>query len=301
MSEKPADAAVPAATPKPRENQMLRRFTKLGRHFRMAGEYLSTRFVSRSALEIFKDVERFSVFLGYPYSGTSLMGSLLDAHPDAVVAHEMNFLRYFRLGFSRDQIYQLILRNAQATAQEGRFQSGYTYAVPNQWQGRFARIRVVGDKRSSTLLRMVDRHPELLAKFGRKIQVPLKCIHMIRNPFDNITTICLKSRTGRLEDSVEYYFWLVNVLDGVRSRIPKEDFFDLRHETLIADPAGSLRRGCEFLKLEPTDAYLKDCAGIVFPSPRKTRVKVPWSTALVDRVKAGIDKYEFLRGYTYED
>lgn len=134
MSDKPAEAAAPeVASKKWRRSLILRRFNKLGRHFRMVGQYLSTRFASRASLEIFKDLERFSVFLGYPYSGTSLMGSLLDAHPNAVIAHEMNFLRYFRLGFSREQIYQLILRNAQETAQEGRFQSGYTYAVPNQW------------------------------------------------------------------------------------------------------------------------------------------------------------------------
>lgn len=93
----------------------------------------------------------------------------------------------------------------------------------------------------------------------------------------------------------------MKVLDGVRARIPKEDFFDLRHEALIADPTGSLRRGCEFLRLDAPDAYLKDCASIVFPSPRKTRLKVTWTPHLIDQVRAGIDKYDFLRGYTFED
>jgi hypothetical protein len=241
------------------------------------------------------------MFLGYPFSGTSLMGSLIDAHSHAVISHELNFLKYFRFGFSRDQIFQLLLRNSQEMARDGRTQSGYEFNVPNQWQGRFERIRVIGDKRSSTLLRMVKRRPGLLDKFAERIDVPVKCFHMIRNPYDNITRICRESNDGRLDNAVEYYFWLVDILEGIRKRTAPENFMDLRLETLIADAAGSLRKACDFLKLEPSEDYVRDCAGIVFKSPRKTRFGLPWTQKLIDQVQAGIERVEFLRGYTFED
>jgi hypothetical protein len=295
------DVTIPVSETRPRPKQIFRRFVKLGRHVRMLGQFVSTRFSSRALRDTFKDVQHFAFFLGYPFSGTSLMGSLLDAHPNAVIAHEMQFLRYFKYGFNRDQIFQLLLRNSEAMAQEGRVQNGYPYNVPNQSQGKFTQIRVIGDKRSSTVLRMVDRHPGLLEKFEKAIGVPLKRIHMIRNPFDNIATICQRSSTGRLDEAVEYYFWLVKILSGVRERTPRENLFDLKHEALIADPKGSLKQGCEFLGLVPTEEYLKDCASIVFSSPRKTRFKVPWAAKLKDQVQAGIEKVDFLRGYSYDE
>ena len=40
-----------------------------------------------------QSVEAFCIFIGYPRSGHSLLGSLLDAHPEMVIAHELDVLR----------------------------------------------------------------------------------------------------------------------------------------------------------------------------------------------------------------
>ena len=42
----------------------------------------------------FRDVETFCFFVGHTKSGCSLLGALLDAHPDAIVADEADALRY---------------------------------------------------------------------------------------------------------------------------------------------------------------------------------------------------------------
>ena len=47
-------------------------------------------------------VERFVFFIGYPRSGHSFIGSVLDTHPNTVMAHKYMFLRkcttYFQSG-----------------------------------------------------------------------------------------------------------------------------------------------------------------------------------------------------------
>src|SRR4051812_7341147 len=85
----------------------------------------------------FSGVKTFCMFLGYPRSGHSLVGSLLDAHPNMVIAHELDVLKFVRAGFSCEQIFYLLLENSENYAKAGRKYSGYSYAVPNQWQGRF--------------------------------------------------------------------------------------------------------------------------------------------------------------------
>ena len=60
--------------------------------------YLSELFAREAP---FKTVEKYCMFIGYPRSGHSLIGALLDAHPNIIIAHELNDLRYFARGFSK--------------------------------------------------------------------------------------------------------------------------------------------------------------------------------------------------------
>ena len=57
----------------------------------------------------YQDIEKYCMFIGYPRSGHSLVGSLLDAHPYMLIAHELDALRYIQVGFSKKQLYHLII------------------------------------------------------------------------------------------------------------------------------------------------------------------------------------------------
>ena len=57
-------------------------------------------------------VERFLLFVGYPRSGHSIVGALLNAHRDAVVAHELDAPPLIVGGCSRDELFSRILARA---------------------------------------------------------------------------------------------------------------------------------------------------------------------------------------------
>jgi hypothetical protein len=86
-----------------------------------------------------------------------------------------------------------------------------------------------------------------------------------------------------------------------KERLGNDAVIDARHESFIEDPKSALRRLCDFLSLEYGEDYLEDCASIVFGSPRKSRHDVGWSTAALDAVRKGIDRFDFLKGYSYEE
>ena len=50
----------------------------------------------------FAAVERFLLFVGYPRSGHSIVGALLNAHRDAVVSHELDAAPLIAGGCSRE-------------------------------------------------------------------------------------------------------------------------------------------------------------------------------------------------------
>ena len=98
----------------------------------------------------FDRVERFCLFLGYSRSGHTLPGAMLSAHPNAVVAHELDVLRYVEMGFDRDAIFSLLCDRDRWFCRRHCEWTGYSYAIPNQWQGRYETLRVIGDKKGRT-------------------------------------------------------------------------------------------------------------------------------------------------------
>ena len=240
------------------------------------------------------------MFVGYPRSGHSLIGSLLDAHPNMLVAHELSTLKYLLAGFKKKQIFYLLLDNSRAFTEAGRSWGGYSYKVPYQWQGRFRKLQILGDKKglgSTLLLRL---YPKLLQKLRNTINIRLRFLHVVRNPYDNISSIS-KGGNKSLIDSIELYFSLCETVADVRKKLKTEELFEIRHETFIDDPKNFLKNICSFLGTDAPEDYLNGCASIVFKSPRKTRYNAQWNNVLIDIVKERIAEVPFLEGYSYED
>lgn len=215
--------------------------------------YTSSRVNGFRQRRLFRDLEAFCLFLGCPRSGHSLVGGLLDAHPHMIVAHELDVLRFVEARFTSSQLYPLLLANSRASAESGREQSGHSYAVPNQWQGRFERLRVIGDKKGGVSTRRLRARPELLQRLAETVGLPVKVIHVVRNPYDNISTMAKapeirppKPLRGKvvLPDAARRYFELCEVVAAVSGHLEPSELFHLRHEALSESPAEHLRELC---------------------------------------------------------
>ncbi|MEY2567263.1 MAG: hypothetical protein QOE35_1792 [Actinomycetota bacterium] len=261
--------------------------------------FVTSLFTARRDRANFTDVANYAMFVGYPRSGHSLVGSLLDAHPEAVIAHELGALRLFRVGFRRDQIYSLILRRDRSFTAAGR-QTRYDYAVPDQWQGRFRRLRVIGDKKGAQSTRILTAHANVLDKVRATVKVPLRVVHVVRNPFDNISTMAERGHTD-LEGAARAYFSLADGVEGLRTRLEPSELLDLRHEDLIADPAATLATLAGFMQIEADEAWATACAGILFAAPRRTRERAPWTHDLVESTSAEMADRPLLRDYSFTD
>ena len=240
------------------------------------------------------------MFLGFSRSGHSLVGALLDAHPNMIIAHELDVLKYIHTHFNKQQIYYLLLRRSQAFAAKGCQSGKYAYVVPNQWQGSYETLRIIGDKKGEGATRRLQASPWLLQRLLNTIPERLKVIQVVRNPYDNIASIS-KMYGWHLRQSAEHYFSLCETVATVQKRIPKNDLFELKHEAFVANPRAALQALCHFLGVEASDAYYTDCASIVTQSPHRTRQRVQWEPELIDLIQARMKPFPFLQGYTYAD
>ena len=116
-------------------------------------------FIARAAIDgarnrrTFRGVERFFFMLGYTRSGSTLVGSLLNAHPEMVIAQEIDIFRFLRPGITRNTLYGMVLVRDRQFAAIDRDYHGFDYAVPEGDQGRFTRLRVLGDKHAGRATR----------------------------------------------------------------------------------------------------------------------------------------------------
>jgi len=275
----------------------MRLFYKFVGGLQLARDYVSSAVRLREYRGQFDHVRFFCLFVGYPRSGHTLVGSLLDAHRYAIIGLELDALKYVRYGFSREQIFVLLAENSRLQAGRGRQWTGYSYYVPNQWQGRAEQIRVIGDKRGGGSSRRLARDPGLLDRLRQRIGVPLKLIHVVRNPYDNIATMALRKDAASLEDAIRLYFKMTDTVARVRRNCAPGEFITVHHEHLIARPADTLQALCDFLELPADGQYLQDCSSIVFESPHHSRNKVAWAEEQLEDVARHCARYDFLADY----
>ncbi len=205
-----------------------------------------------------EDLAYFSFFIGYARSGHTLVATMLNAHPEVVIAHELDAVRFVRHRFSRRQLYSLLLRRDQQFGSIGRTWSGYQYEIPDQFQGRFERLRVIGDKRARSSVLQIAQRSEADGPAQRRVKVPIRVFHVTRNPFDNIATEARRHKMS-LAEATQWYEQICRAIsDGAAP----------------ARPVGTARRALRDVRRRSRSVAGPSCAGSSAWS-RRTPISMP--------------------------
>ncbi len=269
-----------------------------------AYRYVRSSLATRRDPQLLASVSTYCLFLGHARSGHSILGALLDAHPEIALSDELDALKYVAAGFRRDQVLWLSVQVARDQAHRQRQKRGrsgkiYSYEVPGQWQGRTTDMRIVGDSNAGGTVRALSEDPLLLDRLRSVMRgLDLRFVHVARNPYDNIATMMLRS--GRsFESAFERYFQNWELIERLLERIGPEAVHHVRHEQLVTDPRSSLAAVVRFLGAEPSAEYLDACAGVLYDSPSRTRHSVDWSAEQRARIDARIAETNGLDGYSF--
>ncbi len=298
-----------------RDSDQCRHFAKRGwasvffrsntyRTIDIARRYWLTYHASRRDPKLFQDLQTFCVLIGHVKSGGTLIGSLLDAHPDIIFADEADVLRFVSAAFTRDQICHLLLKASRREAMKGRVTArrldAYSFLVPNQWQGKYRQLRVIGDSRAGPTTRRLADDPQLLDRLQEMMNgVQVRPIHVIRNPFDPISAMMVRGKRT-FNNAIDHYFHRCKTLAEIRDRLG-DAVLTMRYEELVRQPVTHLGRLCRFLGTDADGAYLQACCKILHPAPEQRRHLVPWESRWVDVVHRQINQFDFLAGYSFEN
>lgn len=285
-------------------------------------------------------VQKFLFFTGYPRSGHSIIGSFLDAHPNIALSYAFYLFRNLLKAPDKEGSMEGLLRNKTlffnivyersfhySLVSVNRKRKGYTLDVPELWSGKFDKhLKIIGDKSAlpttvgysnSSPLYFKERYNRLQESVG----VPLLGLHVVRNPFDMISTHLLykslkyswKQEEKRkwsvdnkyrndsgLEKVIAVFFDEAN---AVKEMVPLcgMEILEVHNEDLVKDPRKELKRMCGFLEVECSEGYLSACESKCYGKVSRTRDKVFWTPELRLLVKEKMSQYPFFRGYTFED
>lgn len=254
----------------------------------------------------YDDIGIYCMFIGYPRSGHTLIGASLDAHPNVVLGHEMDALKFVIKGESRDKIYSRLLAMSKTFITIGGQWMDYNYRIEGMYQGRADEIKVIGDKKGGGSTNKIHRDKGILDTLkGLVGPERIRMVHVTRNPFDIITT---RARGGNLVldevgekqllASAEDFFREADTVKWIKSQGYR--VIDVSHEDYIADSKKELRKLCEALDLSASEDYLEACSKIVFAKPKKSREGANWPESLKQEIQARIDTYDFLQGYHFD-
>jgi len=239
------------------------------------------------------------MFIGYPRSGHTIVGALLDAHPDVVLATGSKAAYLVESRYLPLQVYSILIDRSQFLAASGQSRGGYFYNVPGQWQGRYRNLKVIGDKFGADGL-LIGENDRLWSRLQGLAGGQLRFLHVVRNPYDIITSM-RRRHNLTLEKKTKLFFAKVRQAAASIARVDPQNVLEIHHGSFIKDPKAELNRICAFLGVQTTTDYLNDCAAIVHKTPSQSRFSAPWTPELIAEVANRMKEFDFFDGYQFEE
>ena len=282
-------------------------------------------------------VERFVFFIGYPRSGHSFIGSVLDAHPNIVIADEYMFIKKCTallesgrsLFQNRFSFFNSLYKKSFTDSICGRRSTsnrrkGYSYNIQGQWQGSFNQLKIIGDKSGGLTSKCVSDGNGIacLKEMIDTLDIPIiTAVHVVRNPYDMIATRLLRmlsSTNGKSysdfreiqkvqQPSQQQQLQAAKSVFGLASAVIRVKSFqelsvvEIHSEDFIRDPKTMLTTLCSGLGVPCFDDYVEECCQNTYGAVSRTRDKIKWDTTVLEYISKEMTKFSFFQGYTFQD
>lgn len=250
-------------------------------------------------MQSFQDLNCFALIVGNARSGSTMLGSLLDAHPNVCIANESSASSIFWRNLSREEILREIEAYSESHRATGRDGGGYTYAIPQRSLSK-PRIQVMGDKIWNPATLLLHGDHALIPRLESTLEVPVKIIHTVRNPFDTIAT--MHKRSGApIRDRILWYFMHCDAAVAIYDRSRSDQYMNVHLEDVITSPEAMVKVICQFLGLDENDYPLDACREMLFKESKKTRFQHTWDRNDIQSIEERMSRYPFLEKYTGDD
>ena len=264
-------------------------------------------------------VEKFVVFIGWPRSGHSIIGRMLDAHPNVIVGG----MSALNDSINKTAIFNWIYEDSYNKA-KWPYHTRANIRAGGLWQGRFEELKVIGDLKHPTGLYLKVSSSEFQGfckRLASVMIVPIYAILVVRNPYDMIASATLYEAeyrdSGRRGVKVETLPGSkyrdvallkqmakesIDQTEAVADMITLCDLtvLEIHHADHIRDPVTVMQNICHFLDLECFPYYLEKCSSETHKYLPRARDSVVWTPEIIDMVEEEIQTFPFFQRYTFD-
>lgn len=242
-----------------------------------------------------KKVKRFVVFVGHAHSGHSLIGALLDSHPQVTIANEANVAKLVRdHRFGAMELMSVLIHGAESNADDdGWFNTGYSYKIAGSEQGRAQCPLVIGDKKGGGNARVIRKTPSVLEDLSTLFGDKLLFVQVVRNPYDNIAALAHYWKEPLQIKHVVRYFENMETCDWIKKSGAGE-FYRVMFSDFISDPVGKYTNLLQKLSVNINRSELISNLSIVKEGENRRSLSYKWSKNIKREVQNRMKRFDFL-------
>lgn len=217
------------------------------------------------------------LFIGSPRTGSTLLGQILNYHPQCLIAFEENVVARHLVKFiSFDKLLACLERNARESFEQGLEMTGRMNASVYQPRWRsFADLRtnpvfkkqdiaVIGDKKAGGTAATAQKHPETFIRLIKN-NPSFKLLQVIRNPISAAFSYMKSHAIDSFEDACVHIVETTRAAYGMTRLFPQRSYTVI-YEDLLQNPEEILTGLLNFLTI---------------------RISTDWMQAIVKRINRG--------------
>jgi len=247
-------------------------------------------------------------FVGEGRSGHTLLSGAIGSHPNARITEEAKWIdRSLRAENSVDMPVVVQELSDPEVPFEGVNVVGKARKKQG-WEGleTFSDpLMLLGDKCGwdATNAYKRGRTPvTVIGDFGNLINMPVKTVITVRNPYDNIANWVLSNKYTRIfpdpgtrqNRMIRRYRRFYNAAADIVS-VEGVNPFIVHHEKFLEDPRAMLESLCDYLELPVHDEWMAKCLEIVNAKPHRYEVK--WRNHAIDGIEHVINTNPLMSYY----
>lgn len=217
----------------------------------------------------FSTLQYYVVFMRYKRSGSALLANLLDAHPNAIfVRNEELYGKYDKYG-SPKKIYNHLYNSSKRYRNKPFSANGYKYPIDGV--GYVENPLVIGHKSSTRRYLPVANSQKRLDEFQRAVDLPLKFLHLVRNPYDQVNARWQQKEFRRIKAPVDELIAHVReqTQGNAKMRAMAEDYHQVHYEDLQQHTVSTVAAVCDFLTIPVLSKHLAACKELVYQGDEK--------------------------------
>lgn len=280
--------------------------------------------------EVAKTVNKFLFFVGYPRNGRSILGNILDAHPNIIISRKYSLFKKLLTQPDRHQdrsfMYNSIYKSSLCSHYLGWSNPVHHQEnIPHFWQGvHNGSVTVIGDESGDITTALCKLFPNTFIRLFEKllsvVQVPIYVIHEIQNPYDNIAEMVLNTYQEQLKSyktkvaakypydnealldvKIAEYFLRANAAFQIEKL--NVTVVELYEEDFLQQPEQTLSMICATLQVSCDEEYLNSTTRQVLEEPQiMARHFIKWTPHQIKHVQEKVIlPYKFFQQYSFDN